>query len=173
MATCKTTRISLRIAALHLLPLMMLVTLAAPAAGQAQDAISELAVIYGGSSSIPPPAGYTKIPTDLNQGAGGDYIYLCYKRGVGAPVTGIAVTLGQSTSPPGPIAWTRINVDLNRNAGGDYVYLWYTKDPSCTVLQDVVVLVNTQTPPAGYTLIPVDLNRNAGGAYLYFAYRMN
>jgi hypothetical protein len=135
----------------------------------AQDCISEVTVIYGGSAGIQPPAGFTKIPVDLNQGAGGDFIYLCYKKGAGAPVTGVTITLGNGVPPP-DAGYTIIPVDLNRNAGGDYIWLWYTKDPGCTTIHNFQILVNTTTPPSGYTLIPVDLNRNAGGEYIYLCY---
>jgi hypothetical protein len=155
-------------------PLMglALVVLLLPGMGFAQDAISEVTVIYGGSAGILPPEGFTKINIDLNWGAGGDFIYVCYKRGVGTPITGLAVTL-DGGSPPAGYAWTRIDVDLNRNAGGDFIWLWYTKDPACTTVKDLVVLVNAQATPDDYTKINVDLNRNAGGEYLYFAYLKN
>ncbi len=136
----------------------------------AQDSISEVTVIYGGSSGIQPPPGYTKVDVDLNRGAGGDFIYVCYKRGIGAPVTDLAVTLN-GDSPPAGAAWTKIDVDLNRNAGGDYIYLWYTKDPDCSTIKDIVVLRNAEATPAGYVKNDVDLNRNAGGDYSYFAFR--
>ncbi|TGE21342.1 hypothetical protein E5K00_13715 [Hymenobacter aquaticus] len=42
--------------------------------------IREVGVLAGNSSSIQPPAGWVKEPGDVNAGAGGDYIYLCYKR---------------------------------------------------------------------------------------------
>lgn len=41
--------------------------------------ISEVGILSGNSSSIAPPAGWYKYPNDLNEGAGGDYIYFCYK----------------------------------------------------------------------------------------------
>ena len=41
--------------------------------------VREVGVIYGNSSSIQPPAGWEKIPGDLNEGAGGDFIYFCVK----------------------------------------------------------------------------------------------
>jgi hypothetical protein len=141
--------------------------LATPA--HAQEAISELTVINGGSSSIQPPAGYTKINVDLNQGAGGDYIYLCYKKGVGAPITGIAVTINDNP-PPSDAEYTRIDVDLNRGSSGDFIWLWYTKDPACTTIHNLEVLVNTTTPSSGFTVIPTDLNQSVGGEYIYFAY---
>ena len=140
-----------------------------PIAALAQDCITELAVVHGGSGT-PAPAGFTRINVDLNQGAGGDYVYLCYKRGVGAPITGLAVTLGNGAPPAGAVQ-TRINVDLNVGAGGDYVWLWYTRDPACATVRDLHVQANTAAPPAGFTRIDVDLNRNAGGAYIYLSYR--
>jgi hypothetical protein len=42
--------------------------------------IMEVGVIAGGSSSIAPPLGWKKVPQDLNQGAGGDYIYFCFRK---------------------------------------------------------------------------------------------
>ena len=136
----------------------------------AQVPISEVTVIYGGSSGIQAPAGFTKIPRDLNAGAGGDYMYLCYKKGVGAPITGFWVTTGYHPSVAQKC--TIIPVDLNRNAGGDYIYLWYTKDPDCAVVNDVVIIFGKNaSAPAGYTKINFDLNRDAGGEYIYLCYR--
>jgi len=144
--------------------------LASADAAVAQAPISEVTVIYGGSSGIQAPAGWVKIGRDLNAGAGGDYIYVCYKKGVGAPITGLYVTTGYH--PSTAELCTIIPVDLNRNAGGDYIYLWYTKDPNCEVVNDIVVIFGENAPaPAGYTKINYDLNRNAGGEYIYLCYR--
>jgi hypothetical protein len=41
--------------------------------------ISEIGILSGNSSTIKPPAGWNKYPRDLNEGAGGEYIYFCYK----------------------------------------------------------------------------------------------
>ena len=43
--------------------------------------VTDVQVISGGSANICPPEGYTKIDVDLNAGAGGKYIYLCYQNG--------------------------------------------------------------------------------------------
>ncbi len=40
---------------------------------------SEIGIIFGNSSVIQPPSGWIKHPKDLNAGAGGDFIYFCYK----------------------------------------------------------------------------------------------
>lgn len=152
-----------------LLPLLVLVLgLGAAGSALAQDSISEITVVYGGSGVQAPP-GYIRYGVDLNRNAGGDYMFLCTKKGVGAPVTGITVTINSGSPPPG-YAWTKINIDLNRNAGGDFIYLWYTRDPACGTIKDIVVLINSQATPAGYVKIPIDLNRDAGGDYLYFAF---
>ena len=157
--------VTLRTQTLVLLSFLFLIT----GSALAQDIVTEITVITGGSSSIAAPAGYTKIPIDLNQDAGGAYIYICYKKGVGAPITGLAVTVGGG-SPPSDAGYERINVDLNQGAGGEFIYLWYTKDPACTTIHNLNVQNNTQAPPAGYTRIPVDLNLGAGGAFIYLNY---
>ncbi len=41
--------------------------------------VKEVGVIYGNSTSIQPPAGWERLPWDLNEGAGGDFIYFCVK----------------------------------------------------------------------------------------------
>jgi len=42
--------------------------------------LTEVGVLSGSSSTIQCPAGWTRVDQDLNQGAGGDYIYFCYKQ---------------------------------------------------------------------------------------------
>lgn len=156
---------------MFLLALMVWLVQAVPASAQ-QETITEVTVIRGGSAGIQPPVGYTKIPHDLNAGAGGDYIYLCYKKGVGAPITSLCVTLGSNGGTPLPDAkYTRIGVDLNDGAGGDYIWLWYTKDPDCAAVQELMIQFGKNSrPPSGYTWIGVDLNRNAGGEYIWLSY---
>jgi hypothetical protein len=40
--------------------------------------ITELKIITGENANA--PNGFVKLPIDLNKGAGGEYIYLCYKK---------------------------------------------------------------------------------------------
>jgi len=149
---------------------LAVVVLAVATVCPAQENISEVTVIRGGSSDIPPPSGYVKINKDLNTGAGGDYIYVCYKKGAGAPITGLYVTLN-SGSPPSNPKYTKIDVDLNAGADGDFIYLWTTKDPDCAAVKDIIVQFGAGvTPPAGYTKIDVDLNRGARGEFIYLSY---
>ena len=156
---------------MKLLPIAALLVLAIGGSALAQGVITEVTVIYGGSSGIHPPEGFVKVNKDLNKGAGGDYMYLCYKMGNGAPVTGLVVTT--STSHPNVDEHcVRVSTDLNRHAGGDYIYLWITRDPDCAAVTDIIVLEGKGAgAPEGYTKINKDLNDGAGGAYLYFAYK--
>lgn len=39
----------------------------------------EIGVLSGNSSNIQPPVGWSKASIDLNEGAGGDFIYFCVK----------------------------------------------------------------------------------------------
>lgn len=42
--------------------------------------ITDVMVIEGKHATISAPAGYVTIPLDVNKGAGGRFIYICYKR---------------------------------------------------------------------------------------------
>lgn len=42
-------------------------------------AIRQVGILSGNSDTIVPPAGWTKYGNDLNDGAGGDFIYFCYR----------------------------------------------------------------------------------------------
>ena len=138
-------------------------------------AITELEVIVGDSSSIQAPPGFIKIPVDLNKNAKGKYIYLCFKRGEGSPITGLTVILGEKTSPPS--GYTKIPVDLNKGAGGEYIYLCYKKGSGVPILDIILQSTssNNQYFPRGYdgisySQIAVDLNKGAGGDYIYLYY---
>lgn len=73
--------------------------------------------------------GYSLIDKDLNQGAGGDFIYLGYKRGEAGkkPITDLRITYDNDRKPEKD-GFNRINVDLNAGAGGKFVYLWYRRN---------------------------------------------
>ena len=161
-----------RIGGLKIVPLLVvLVVMATAGTALAQEFITEVRIIYGRSAGIQPPEGYTKVNKDLNLRAGGDFMYLCYKKGVGAPLTSIYVKEGKGVPGTTP-KWDLINIDLNRRAGGEYIYLFTTHDPMCDPITDIIVLEGRGVKaPAGYTKLGKDLNDGAGGAYIYFAYK--
>ena len=79
-----------------------------------------------------PPAGFVKLPQDLNDGAGGDYIYLCYQPVAYADevaLKGVTVIGGDNADVPAPYGFQMVPGDLNDGAGGDYIYV-------CTSLGD-------------------------------------
>ncbi|BBM86269.1 hypothetical protein [Candidatus Uabimicrobium amorphum] len=116
------------------------------------------------------PEGY-KSTKDLNLGAGGEYIYLCYK--VGTPkdpndrITGLFLVAGPEkvSVPPG---YTFMGHDLNAASGGAYIYMAY-KRGGYQPVQDIKVLIRHEDTPEGYEKIDLDLNWSVGGEYLYFA----
>ena len=136
-----------------------------------QEYITHLYILYGESPNPPPE--YTKIGIDLNKGAGGDYIYLCYKTGVRNPITGLTVNAGSSSSFPIPPGYTRIHDDLNKGAGGDYIYVDYTKNVDLPPIKDVYVIYGEKAniyPPYGFVKINTDCNKSVGGHYIYICY---
>lgn len=123
--------------------LAMVAMLGFPAAANAsvpRRAITDIQVISGSSSDISCPSGYSKVPQDLNEGAGGDYQYLCLKyewypwasgtRGLSYlqllvytwPFQGIRHHECPDKTE-GAVTQRLIDVDLNQDAGGNYVYL--------------------------------------------------
>ncbi|BBM86166.1 hypothetical protein UABAM_04552 [Candidatus Uabimicrobium amorphum] len=116
------------------------------------------------------PEGY-KSTKDLNTGAGGEYIYLCYK--VETPenpddrITGLFLVAGPEnvSAPPG---YTLRGHDLNAGAGGSYIYMAYKKG-GYNPLQEIEVLTRHEESTKGYEKIPLDLNWSVGGEYLYLS----
>lgn len=94
------------------------------------DVVTGMITIVGESSSIQPTKGYTKINNDLNQGAHGKFIYLCYKKGQYSETDSIKdiMVIGskQSQIYP-PEGFERINQDLNQGAGGLFIYMCYSR----------------------------------------------
>lgn len=134
--------------------------------------IEDITVVSGGNG-IPAPAGYEKIDVDLNMKAGGNYIYLCIKRGSdeAKAITAVAVVEGKGANAPA--GFEKINVDLNEKAGGKYLYLC-KKRGGGKGLEDIQIVYgdnNRVQAPEGYTRLDRDLNEKAGGKYMYLCYR--
>ncbi len=136
----------------------------------AEDMVVDLLVIQGDSESIASPEGYIKIPQDTNEGAGGKYSYICYKKGpIQESITDIYLAVGSSPSVYVPDGYTKIDKDLNKGAGGKYIYLCYRRVDN-TPIMDIILIKGTNpniAPPAGYERLAHDLNQGAGGKYIY------
>lgn len=103
--------------------LTILAIAAAPGTAAAQGPrayVGDMTVITGDSSAIACPAGYAKNPRNLNEGAGGDHIYLClrYQNRVDNAITWLTVVRGIDIVGPPECNHTLIDVDLNKGAGG-------------------------------------------------------
>ncbi|ELA9342615.1 hypothetical protein QTV34_001901 [Vibrio parahaemolyticus] len=147
--------------------------------------IDSLVVIYGSSSTIKAPQGYTKIPNDLNKGAGGKYIYLCYHKHVPSStddssnpdcISDITTVVGENASAPAD--FEKIPIDLNKGASGKYIYLCYEKQNynDEIAIKDVLVISGSNSdlkPPYDFTRVDQDLNQGAGGDYIYVCFSRN
>ena len=129
-----------------------------------------------------PPAGYSRFAVDLNQGAGGAFLYLCVKPGEGrtARITDISVIDGgRDPQPKAPAGYTLVRdqngavVDMNRGAGGNYLWLSYSKRSDMGWITGFRLVSSPYkfTPEYdGYTRITVELNERAGGHWIYLYY---
>jgi MAC/Perforin domain len=161
-------------------------TVWAPARSQSYqlyaDYVDALVVISGSNSNVAPPIGYTKIPYDLNKGAGGKFIYLCYHKASYQAfgknkqcIDSLVIIYGRNTQPPA--GYTKLPQDLNEGAGGEYVYLCYRQADWANdiAIKDVTVVGGSSSnvpPPYGYQKVPGDLNKGAGGDFIYVCYSL-
>jgi len=140
--------------------------------------------------------GYTKIPVDLNEGAGGKWIYLYYSKtntidqgltSLSAKAQVLPITLEDQ-------GWNTIGTDfdilggwtdLNDGAGGHYIKLqtkrWsHRKELSGEIITEIAVISSassTPTLPAYFNFgnwyrVETDLNKGAGGKYIYLYFKI-
>jgi hypothetical protein len=132
------------------------------------------------------------VDCDMNHKAGGNYVYLAYKRVAKATdaLTDIMVYQGEKYEPSRrllingkSVKFTLVaDIDLNHTAGGKYLYLYstdskYTGNPitSLEILTKVdsylkcgVERVTVKRAEGNsFTTENIDLNKKAGGSYLY------
>lgn len=135
--------------------------------------IGELEIITGKDAKA--SSGFTRLDTDLNGGAKGDYIYLCYKKtdNRNDAITGITFVHGEDAPKPSDYD-TKLDKDLNKGAKGEYIYLCYRKKSGEDPITDLCVISgkeNTITPDKGFIRINDDLNAGAGGLFIYLCYK--
>lgn len=120
------------------------------------------------------PEGYEIIDVDLNEGAGGDYIYFCIKRDTTKEngIDDIKFLCGNTSNLSCPVGYEKVNVDLNKGAGGKYIYLCKHRGSKNPLIDIKVIRSNTKDAaiPEGYYKIPQDLNEGTKGKYIYLCY---
>jgi len=99
------------------------------------DAISRVYVLNGKGPNRGKTQGTeTALDTDLNAGAGGDFLYLAFSRNPRLnPILDIDGKTDENLSTARKLIsreWTLVNSDLNKGAGGHFVYLQVKSDPS-------------------------------------------
>ena len=137
-------------------------------------AINGVTVIYGLHSS--PPPNYTKIDKDLNKGATGEYVYLCYTTTLSSPpITGLQVFAGDSESFGIQNGYKIIPKDLNKGAEGKFIYVCTTTDKRLAPITglDVIQGDSRYTYPndSNWVRIDQDCSEGAKGDYTYIVYK--
>lgn len=156
---------------LHLFTLAAALLISLPPPLQAQYPVTHIDVVVGRDTHRP---GWQRIEVDLNRGVGGDFLYIIYRREIGAsPLRDLMVVKGQHAAPPA--GYVKIPIDLNKGAGGDWLFLCYSRagsNPPIVAL-DVVAGSSSVRIPPGFTKVPVDLNAGCGAhtPYIYLCYR--
>ncbi len=127
----------------------------------------------------------TIIRKDLNQNAGGDFIYLGYTTTANPDeaIRGLVLRFEedcpQTMTYNGSLYYKRNEYDLNKGAGGYDIYLYYTKDKNAgNPLKELFVEINGDSSGktgTGWTRVAdwqrpesyYDLNKGAGGADIF------
>ncbi len=135
------------------------------------------------------PPGYQLINADLNAGAGGNFIYLCYKLGENIDEAYTDFFMEYRGSSAGSetnsmnhnsnyVDYTRNSMDLNWGSGGKFIYLWTSKANTLPPITDITVVfdnpdnVNPDWPSVYWqnTQSPADVNKSVGGKFIYIKY---
>lgn len=134
------------------------------------------------------PEGYDVIDKDLNKGAGGNFIYLCYKLGAKKDaLTNFCMEISGGgrkaeehveTHQNKKSTYTRNGQDLNQGSRGDYIYFNTTKDSSFQPVSRVDVLHDNETLAKEWMPVhwvgtndPADCNKSVRGSYVYIMYK--
>lgn len=155
-----------------------------PVVTDAKTSITEI-LIKSGTEENPyfyQEPGFKVIPENLNEGTGGDYIFLMYKEGLDIEASISELTTVSGANPQAPAGWFRIGTDLNEGtgSGGDpKIYLCYKKAAfSDNPVRQLMVLKGEEPLlPEGFVFVNnfyyhnhQDFNHGAGGTPVYLIY---
>ncbi|KAI9495877.1 Metallo-dependent phosphatase-like protein [Zychaea mexicana] len=119
-------------------------------------------------------ADYVRVPMNLNQGVGGESIYLFYSQADNKdPITAISAK-ACLTDDCYMDGWHRVEKDVNEGViVGMRVYLFYQRVRGQPPVTDVAVILNDQSTPEGYQKVDVDLNQlTIRGASIHLWYQV-
>ena len=139
-------------------------------------AITDIIVVYGKNPSV--PANYVRIRQDMNEGAGGEYVYLCYTKdkNAGLPITDVQVFAGDKRDFNIQNYYEKVNGDLNRGAEGKYIYVCYSTEiaiPGHVTGLDVIAGDHRNIYPSskGWVRVNQDCNEDARGKFIYVIHK--
>lgn len=138
---------------------------------------------------------YYKIPVDLNEGAGGKWIYLYYTKTTNVYEALCDIDFYWDTQPIVPLHFPSNLIklgtsfgnngwsDLNDGAGGwfikmvgrNYFYTYDSYEGGNPAIGDIAIISSSNSMTywrSGWRLVNKDLNRGAGGKYIYLAYKL-
>jgi hypothetical protein len=134
--------------------------------------ITDVKIIEGdGVAALP---GWEKCIVDLNEDAGGAWLYIAFQRDPERQVpehcvTDIDILVGDA---PVPTGWIKDPTDLNKDTDrrGSSLHLIYRRDGKQVPLVGIQVIREKANPPRGYQVLPTDLNQGARGSDIFMAY---
>ena len=137
--------------------------------------IEDIIAVLGKNPTV--PSGYKLIPKDLNEDAGGQYIYLAVSTtdNIAKAISGVNV-FADSKAAGWPIqrGYDSIQQNLSEGAMGKYVYLCTTKNMKNKPITGLTVISGSSscTYPADPSWIRIeqDCNEDAGGKFVYVCY---
>lgn len=117
--------------------------------------IVDLRVVEGKEPTVPP--GWQRIPVDLNKGAHGAYLWLCFREArlpASDPQFVRGVRLSFEREYEVPAGWTAISTDLNKEAHGLWIHLLFTRAPVAEPVTEIRVFSAADAKdivmPSGY-----------------------
>ena len=144
------------------------------------DFITSLTVVSSHSANVSAPEGYVKYDVDLNSGAKGNFVYLCYTKSKFNPLGNnekciddiIVISSTEKGGGVCPDTHTRIDKDLNEGIQGTYIYICYrvVDFDAKKAIKSIRVIASTDSEipaPRDFNRVPGDLNQGAGGDFIY------
>ncbi len=89
--------------------------------------------------------GFTLVDEDTNRGAGGNYVFLWYRRSTDKSKALTALNASTTVQEEGKLqaeGFIMLSVNLNEGTGGNNGYAWYRKEGCESQIQAMVLLIN-------------------------------
>ncbi|KAL0149298.1 hypothetical protein M9458_055336 [Cirrhinus mrigala] len=122
--------------------------------------------------------GYTRADEDTNRGAGGNYVFLWYRRTTDKSKALTALNISTSLQEEAKLqakGFQKLSVNLNKGTSGKDVYAWHKKEGCESQIQAMLLLINSKAwneyQKAGINFVEKNLNDGNNGWIIYLAYK--